>query len=68
MNGDVYITRNWRRKWVIRIEGQHDRQMDAEQEAIVIAHDIGPEYTRRRRDGTIGLKNTYRKDPPESPG
>ena len=68
MNGDVYITRNWRRKWVIRIEGQHDRQMDAAQEGKVIAQILGTEFTVRARNGRIRIKNTYRKDPPESPG
>lgn len=65
----VYVTRNWRRKWVVRLTGQYDNQMVADNVGRSVAQKLGTEYELRARNGTVREKNTYKDvDDPNVPG
>ena len=68
MRGDVYVTRNLRGAWVIRIEGQHPNKAAAVSIARYVARKLGVELTIRDRMGRIKAKDSHGNDPRDIPG
>jgi hypothetical protein len=65
VNGDVYVTRNLRGKWVVRIEGQHDTQYEAVQAGRRVARLLKVELKIRGRNGKIRRRDSEGNDPPQ---
>lgn len=68
MIGDIYVTKNDDRKYVVRVEGQFDTQEEAIQLARSISRRLDTEFTIRDATGQIRSKDSHGNDPPEVKG
>jgi hypothetical protein len=68
MRGDVYVTRNLRGQYVVRIEGQYGTQDAAVSVARYVARKLGVEMGIRDLLGRIRKKDSHGGDPPNIPG
>jgi hypothetical protein len=51
-----------------RASNVHDRKADAQSVGRDMARDRSAEHVIKKKDGTIGEKNSYGNDPPSSKG
>lgn len=66
----VYVARNWRGKWVVRLTGQHDSQLAAELIGRSIAGILNAQFEVRDRLGRIRKHDSPgdAPDPRDVPG
>lgn len=68
MKPQVYVVKNWRGQWVVRISGQYQTQDGAEAVGRSVARALKTEFVLKSRTGRIRKRDSYGNDPRRSKG